>query len=538
MKNITLHNGDSGSPSHPLSDSMPSDSNSGMPYRDPFQHYQQRRQYAIERLICRFAVQLQHGCGSLACKTPTCHSYKSRSLPQPSRKLTSISARAMAVLLVASDQVEECLCPYLSTSQLTTSYAEIPEKIDRKSVIQRLFSTQALENIQMTARHLTNGGSNGIGPFQEIIDSQETGLSRYQLPPSVAVYEHNSYAPDQVSESLGCLTCTEMTSLRKTLALSSHGRSDSYLNDWTYDNGKRSPLHPSTNRISSQLSDFKSLSGSLLDHPLDIYSEPFQHDLPTTWIDQAFRGWSTVDQALIFDSIWLALEPLFESPFVLPDQYPDHFVSLPPSKGFLPTVHVVMCALHALTASVPRAPEETWQVILSTVVNGRAHGKQRNRPSNSYSSPWVHILDSLEFEPGLRMAKRLVRAIAARTCLEETLLICGVNDQMTDATFKAWKFPKADKIRASIITELIEEERKVREAKFGDSTRDEARHSKALSGTTSRVWLEWLRKCFLKEWDGSYRISRWGVAGAALEMVEQMCKSLTHLSLPKLTTKL
>lgn len=503
-----------------------------MPNRESLSLYQRHRQHAIERLIARFAVQLQHGCGNSACTTPTCYSYKSRSLSQPARKLTCISARAMAVLLVASDYAEGCLCPYISESQLTSPLLETLEKIDRKSIIQKLFNTQALVNLEMITQQSRFGGFDLTEPIPGDPSRQVKVRPKQRSHSPLAASELFS-APDKISEEPSCLTCTEMICLEET-PVSFHERQiDSlYLSDWIDGNEKHSHYRPSADRIFSELSDFKKLAESFTDQPLNIFGNSPQKRMPTVRLDEAFRGWSSAEQTLIFNSIWMALEPFFESPFVPLDQYPARFVSLPPSEGFLPTVHVSMCALHALTASVPQASEETWHIILSTVVNGKAHGKQRNRPSDIRSSPWVHILDALEFEPGLRMANRLVRAIAARTCLEETLSACGVNDRTDDLTMKTWSSPEKSTLKSSIIKLLIEEERRVREAKFGDSTRDETLHGKALSGTTSMVWLEWLRKCFLKDWSGSFHFSRWGVAGAALEMIEEMCKHLTCLLLP------
>lgn len=405
-----------------------------------------------------FVVQLQTGCGNPQCVTPTCYTCKSRILPHQSRQYTTVTARAMAVELATSTDPDRYMCPYVLNAHIARLSTECQQKTDPKSIVQRLFNTKAFRDLQ----------------------SANTLLGE---PPD-----------DHIPRSeVARLTCAGM------IAMKAHSADpESMFNG---------------------LSSFGNLSSSFHDHPLGIWTPTKQHDLPSVRLDQALRGWPSSLQILIFDSMWLALDPLFESTFPHSNQHMRDNVTLPSSLGLESVANAVITTIHALTASIPRAQRDTWHVVWSTVVNGRAYGKQRFRKSDIYSSPWLHILDAFESEPALRLTQRLIQAVAARSCLEETNLT-----EDTEVRVSGHKSETPHRIRMMILKSLIKEEREVRMVKYGSYVRSEKPHGKSLLGTTTLLWLEWLRKCFLKHWDGTFRISRWGIAGAALEMMEDICK--------------
>lgn len=409
-----------------------------------------------------FVVQLQTGCGNPQCVTPTCYTCKSRILPHQSRQYTNVTARAMAVELATSIDPDRYMCPYVSNAQIARLSTESQQKTDPKSVVQQLFNTKAFSDLQ-SASTLPDEPPNDHIPKPEVAR----------------------------------LTCVGM------IATKAHS------------------VDPES--IFNGLSSFENLSSSFHDYPLEIWTPTKQHDLPSVRLDQALRGWPSSVQISIFDSMWLALAPLFESTFPLSSQQMRDNVTLPSSLGLKSIANAIITIIHALTASIPRAQRDTWHVVWSTVVNGRAYGKQRYRKSDIYSSPWLHILDAFESEPALRLTQRLIQAVAARSCLEETNLT-----EDTEVRPSSHKFEYPYRIRMMIMKSLIEEERKVRMVKYGSYVRSEKLHGKSLLGTTTLLWLEWLRKCFLKHWDGTFRISRWAVAGAALEMMEDICKKTSQ----------
>lgn len=292
------------------------------------------------------------------------------------------------------------------------------------------------------------------------------------------------------------------------------------------DNSVRTDAH---HRLASVLSDFICLSQSFSDNPLRVMTNPSSnHPAHSVYSDWALSSWTDHhngnNPSIIFDNIWKALGPIFESPFAPRSQWPTTFLTLPPVSKSTEVHTVVYHAIHALTSSVPRTDRQDWQVVSSVVINGKAYGKQQRLKDGTTFPSWLDVLDAFEYEPALRMAKRLIRAIGARTCLEEALDADGDGKAENESVLRNWKVPVHLKLKRAILNMLVQEERKVRLIRFGDVIRDDIRHGKMLPRTTSLVWLEWLRKCFLKEWDGSYRVNRWSVAGSALELIEALCE--------------
>lgn len=323
-----------------------------------------------------------------------------------------------------------------------------------------------------------------------------------------AISQYSSAASSGVAEqTVTQLSCDELISIKANLRdLKFDANATQAKRSLATAGGKE--MYASTQqKLLGILSSHDYLSRSFRDRPLEIRSTVTTHDLPATRLDHAFRGWPHDYQVLIFDSIWRALGPLSESSILSTSSELDHLIS-----------NVAISTLRALTASIPRAQRDTWHVVLSTIVNGRAYGKQRYRKSDMYTSPWLHVLDAFESEPALRLLSRLVTIIAARDCVEA----CVPDNETHGQTYPN----HAQGVRHKLLASLIQEEKAVRNAKYGDLLRDDVLHGKSVLGTTSLLWLEWLRKLFLKHWDGSFRIHRKGISGAALELMEDICKWL------------
>jgi hypothetical protein len=370
------------------------------------------------------------------------------------------------------------------------------ERLDPKSLVQQLFNTAAALD------------------FHSLDNPAHSNMS--------ADIENSSFS--SVSAPISCHELTTLWNATRT----------AHANAPASEQDSIPELDHAISRLTCAFSDFTCLSQSLFDDPMAIWENPtHQSTIYCVRLDYALRYWTVhtfgrFTPSLIFDSFWEALEPIFDSPFA-PRSHGSKKARIISSKEEdSKVVSVIYRSIHALTSSIPRAQRETWHVVWSTVVNGRAYGKQREMQDDLLFSPWLRILDAFEQESALRMAKRLIRAIGARTCLEETLTACGANDADADPELIAWS--TSCRVRQSIIDLLIQEEQSVRRAKFKTKWRDELRHGREILGTTSLVWLEWLRKCFLKEWDGKLRINRWTVAGSALELIEDLCKSITLLA--------
>lgn len=77
------------------------------------------RRHGFQQLVEKFIVQLREGCGSNYCSTPTCFSFRKRSVGRiPIRRYNVTSARVLAVYMASQDNPENALCPALRAPKL------------------------------------------------------------------------------------------------------------------------------------------------------------------------------------------------------------------------------------------------------------------------------------------------------------------------------------------------------------------------------------------------------------------------------------
>lgn len=195
------------------------------------------------------------------------------------------------------------------------------------------------------------------------------------------------------------------------------------------------------------------------------------------------------------------------------------------------TTDLALQAIQALIAFVPRADLDTWKVVwkvvLDTLSDGLAYGKQRFCKAEVDSS--LPILDAFESEPALNLATRLMEVVAASDAAQiaPALRMHGDESDLPAVV---------STLRQGILSWFIENSSTFwRES--GKSKGEETLQRQTPFETTSIIWLEWLRKCFLKSWDGSYRVSRRSVAGVALLLMHDFCERNYLLALaPPLTS--
>lgn len=391
----------------------------------------------------------------------------------------------MAVVLASSEDAHNRLCPNLP-GQLPVITATVQERVDHKSIMQQLFNSESLRNIHLVENAYSSEPLNGKSSIN-------------------------------ISSS-GPMSCEDLTKLCDGIHNACSAASSSKQND---------QVACLFSRLRCLFSSFSSLAHSFSDNPIDILPDP---TIPPstnrcTKLHHAFGSVHAIGEdasTIVFDSMWEALEPVFESPFDPRHTGSRTFQTFPATSKGTQVPSVVYYAIHALSSFVPYASRETWHTVWSAIINGKAYGKQKHPQVDHVTSSWLLVLDRFEQEPALRMARRLVRAIGARTCLEETLSACKTDDADPDPRLQIWK--TSCRLKKSVIDMLVQEEQTFRLATFKTRYRDDLRHGGELVGTTSLIWLEWLRKCFLKEWGGSLRINRWSVAGSALELMEDLWK--------------
>ncbi|KAI5199560.1 hypothetical protein E4T39_06156 [Aureobasidium subglaciale] len=403
----------------------------------------------------------------------------------------------MAVVLASSADASQHLCSYLP-SRLPAIITDPQERLDTKSMLQQLFDGQSLRTF-----HLVEG-----------------------VEPSMSTKGEVTLGP----MSAHPMSCDDLIELCE--ASRSTYSTSSFL-----DHRGLADLDLISGRLSSTFSSFYCLALCFSDNPMGV-CEGLAIPHSTIYRTRLHNALETVHALgsnasnLVFDSMWKSLEPLFESPFDTSKLRPGIFQTFPSDRKGSCVSGVVCCAIHALTSFVPNAGRETWAMVWSTLVHGKAYGKQRSTKPRLSLTSWLEVLDAFEQESALRMAKRLIRAIGARTCLEETLSACDTEYAKPDPRLGEWRIKR--RIKESIADFLVHEEQSIRRALFKTESRDEIRNGGELVGTTSLIWLEWLRKCFLKEWDGSLQINRWSVAGSALELIEDLWKhhGRTQLDIP------
>lgn len=77
------------------------------------------RRHGFQQLVEKFIVQLRDGCGSSHCTTPTCFSFRKRSVGRiPIRRYNVTSARVLAVYMASQENPDTALCPALRTPRL------------------------------------------------------------------------------------------------------------------------------------------------------------------------------------------------------------------------------------------------------------------------------------------------------------------------------------------------------------------------------------------------------------------------------------
>lgn len=81
--------------------------------------YRASRRHGFQLLVEKFIVQLREGCASNYCSTPTCFSFRKRTVGHvPIRRYNVTSARVLAVYMASQDNPESALCPALRAPKL------------------------------------------------------------------------------------------------------------------------------------------------------------------------------------------------------------------------------------------------------------------------------------------------------------------------------------------------------------------------------------------------------------------------------------
>ncbi|OJD36583.1 hect domain-containing protein [Diplodia corticola] len=246
-------------------------------------------------------------------------------------------------------------------------------------------------------------------------------------------------------------------------------------------------------------------------------------------MEHAFRSWQSINGSLIYDSLWYSLECLFTPPPELkirkssrtkrhaPDDMPkgrNHGQSDYVSDE--EAAHIIMVCIHALTSLVTRGKPNAWKFVrglrpFGWISPNDTPNLADNQTTVPYTPMWLMITDQLEYEPALRLATRLVRAIGARRCFFEMLKKTSTEP------------PKKSEWAMTIVCKHLVDCERYRRVGLFRAKWDEERVMDTWSNwTIAGTFVEWLKTIVMKNWTGQHELKRWDATGAAAEILSDL----------------
>ncbi|KAF2423384.1 hypothetical protein EJ08DRAFT_701183 [Tothia fuscella] len=234
----------------------------------------------------------------------------------------------------------------------------------------------------------------------------------------------------------------------------------------------------------------------------------------------SFCFWKPFVGPLILDSIWHALGALFtpppsivmaKSPRMKP-QVSSPQAILHPYVSDLDAAHIIVITIYALIGSVSALPvPKTQKAARDLRAWGRtlANSRQSGAP-DELSDPWLQISDGLEYEPAVRLASRLVRAIAARRSfwLIERAMKGGSSGGAGE------NFPVIE-----VVLAVLKKEVNIQRAMVGE---ENIPKDIPIKEGPLFLFIEFIRTVMIKTWDGKTQVKRWEGFGAALEIMNDL----------------
>jgi hypothetical protein len=339
------------------------------------------------------------------------------------------------------------------------------------------------------------------------------------------------------------LNCDVLDILKEDVYRYGKARSTDFDYIVDYDSHRRvRRTKPSVNRsLFYTLSNPQTLLAAFHDTSKAFEDSPLPH-LDSARLANSFRDWNQRNGALVFDSLWLALEALFipppeldvqKSPRLKPSRKGASTDNLStqssgglkedtPASRYLSTheaAHIVIICIHALTSLVPIGWPHTWAQIRKL----RSWGvivPNTTANTDAFSHPYMEIIDGLEYEPALRLADRMLRAIGTRSCFEHIRARTDTN-WMRDEDGYTVPFPEVSDI---IIQHLVVVERVALATKRKMNSTQKP--SEDPGWTVTATFMEWLRTVIIKKWDSKPEINKWSCVGTAVMVLDKLCTRL------------
>lgn len=373
-----------------------------------------------------------------------------------------------------------------------------------------------------------------IGGMKPATPSTKTTASNAETPKKEPI---NGVHANHGVYVLPILSCSIMDEFKEQVRPRGRDR-PAYLNIVHYDAHSSRPTKPIVNRsLFYALSDPETLLLSFHDSNQAFKDSPLPH-LDSHRLVNSFRDWSHRNGALIFDSLWLALEAVFvpppelglhKSPRLKPSRKGASSEDWPEEtqvnkkailSRYLSTqeaAHIVMICIHALTSSVPIGSPHVWAQIRKLRSWGIIIPHEAS-DTGSFTQHSMDIIDALEHEPAFRLANRLCRAIGMRCCFEHILGSLNPGDAESPAT---------DQSLLHVLAQHLEVVERVELANKRILNPDQDMEGDP-GWTVSATFMEWLRSVIIKEWDSKAEINKWSSVGSAVITLDNLCKSPEH----------
>ncbi|KAL5118923.1 hypothetical protein ACEQ8H_003246 [Pleosporales sp. CAS-2024a] len=312
------------------------------------------------------------------------------------------------------------------------------------------------------------------------------------------------------------------------------------------------PSTPFVNRsLYYTLSDAETLLESFRSPSKAFESSPLPH-LDSARLAHSFRDWNRHNGALVFDSLCLVLKALFtpppeilaqKSPRLAPSHKgtgndspsgpPKNMQTASAQQRYLDNAeaaHIVMICIHALTSSVFVAWPHTWEQLRKLRSWGIVLPNSAPQNDNSYMHPFLNIIDDLEYEPAIRLAEHLLRAIGARTCFERII-----------STMSQWQDGQENNVTSVSLVDYIVQHLVVVERVALATKRHltpNGRPAEDPGWTVTSVLVERLKTVITKRWDGKVEINKWSSVGSAVMLLQKLSDSGSSLNVLPLMFKI
>lgn len=375
-----------------------------------------------------------------------------------------------------------------------------------------------------------------------------TVTAMQQSKPPASALEHAIQATKRVDRTAAVLPvfphldCDILDELKEDVSQHRRHQSADFNFVVDYDSNRRfQPTTPFVNRtLFHTLSDPDTLLRSFHERNENFKKSPVPH-LDSTRLANSFRDWSRRNGALVFDSLWIAVEALFtpppeldvqKSPRLRPSRKGSsveelseyrsaHEKDRPVVRRFLTTheaAHIIIICIHALTSLVPVGWAHTW-AQLRTLRSWGVITPNVASNTDAFAHPFMDIIDELEYEPALRLVDRLLRGIGARMCFEHILASLNHGKSHVNNPENA---PGNDTVVDVVIKHLAV----VECVALTSRRRLNSNHSTTEDPgwTVTATFMEWLRTIIIKKWNNKAEINKWSSVGAAVILLDKLCK--------------